>query len=335
MAARKTDEYIFADAYIGNFVARLMTRKDLLRVAAAREPEAAEAVLREFGREDAKTLHEEGLDAFLRAERDALYERVFRTVPDPAEFAFDLAPHDYHNVKVLLKAELLEKEPSEHALYRNASIPVDRLVRLIRERNYSFMPVPMKEGIQQALDTYARGSDPQLIDLILDRACFRQMLADSQALEDEFITGLLQKQIDAVNLRTFARSRKLGRTWSYFMNLFVEGGEVPQDILREAYEEAYPRVGERLEAYGWREAFTEGGRRLKEEGDFSALERLLDDAVMAYNRKAKYESFGPRPIQGFWYAAEKEIDNLRIALAGPMLGTPPEEIEGRLRETYV
>ncbi len=335
MAKRNATEYIFADSYIGNFTRYLMTRKDLMRVAASRDLDAAEAMLKEYGYEESKDLKAGNIDLFLSKEEAKLHEIVFTTVPDPSELAFNLYPTDFHNAKVCLKAEALGQPPSPAMLSDAGSIPVDQLEVMIRERSGSGMPEGLKKAVAEAADTFGRGHDPQSIDLIMDKACYKQMLEDVKALEEPFLEELVRRQVDAVNLGLFVRFRAMGKPWSAFRDLFVEGGNIPLQLLISCYEEAYARVGERMAPYGFQQAFTEGGKVLKEKGSFGLFERLRDDAIMDHVRKAKYESFGIVPIEGFWYAKHQELSNLRIALMGSQFGFDPEEIEERIREPYV
>lgn len=58
MAKRKTEEYTFADAYIGSYTRNLMSWQDMMRLASCKDLDAAEAVLQEFGYGEAKELHE-------------------------------------------------------------------------------------------------------------------------------------------------------------------------------------------------------------------------------------------------------------------------------------
>ncbi len=335
MAKRKETDYIFADSYIGNFTRHLMTRKDLMRIAGSRDLEAAEAMLREFGYEESKELKAGGIDPFLHREEEKLHEIVFSTVPDPSELAFNLYPSDFHNAKVCLKAEALGKTPDPAMMSDAGSIPAEKMELLIRERSGSGMPEGLKKAIADAADTFGRGHDPQAIDLILDKACYKQMLDDVTAMEEPFMEELVRRQIDAVNLGVFVRFRSMGKPWSTFKDLFISGGNIPLQLLISCYEEAYSRVGERLAPYGFQQAFTEGGKALKETGSFGLFERLRDDAVMDHVRKAKYEPFGIVPIEGFWFAKHQELSNLRIALMGSQFGFDPDEIEERIREPYV
>ena len=335
MAKRKTDEYIFADAYIGSFAKYLMTKKDLMRVATSKDLEGAEAILREYGYGEAPELKEGDIEGFIRREQNKLFNLIYDTLPDRKELAFLIYPFDYHNVKVCLKAELIGITPDENYLVSTGDIDWQRIVALVRDRNYDFMPEHMKNGIIEAMDLYSRSEDPQDVDIILDKACYKHMVASAMETGEDFLVGLVKTKIDVLNLSALVRLRQLGKTWDFFKYIYLEGGNIPLEMFISFYEEPFTRIGERLESYGYKDVMAIGAKSVADTGDFSLFEKMRDDALMEYNKKAKFHSFGIVPIAGYWYAKELEIDNLRIALTGNLFGFTPEEIEERLREPYV
>jgi len=94
-------------------------------------------------------------------------------------------------------------------------------------------------------------------------------------------------------------------------------------------------VADKLVPYGLSQAMAEGGRVISETGEFALFEKLCDNRMMEFNKRAKYETFGIVPIAGYWYAKEVEIDNLRIILTGILIGSSPEQISEKLRDPYV
>ena len=334
MAKRKTDEYTFADAYIGSCARRLMKRQDLMRLAACRDVESAEVIMREYGYGEAKE-HEHDIEAFIRREQSRLFNLIYDTIPDRRELAMYLFPYDYHNVKVALKSEFLGVTPSEDFLVSTGDTDWKKLVSMVRDRNYTFMTSHMKEAVEEATDLFSRGGDPQEIDLIMDKACYRDMLEAAEENGEEFIIGMVKVLIDAANMKTYARFRKFDRPWSFFQKVFLEGGNISGDFFINHYDEPYDQLAEKLAPYGFRETMSEGGKELRETGNFTVFERLADDVVMKYNKEAKYVSFGIVPIAGYGYAKEIEIDNLRIILTGISMGASADEIGERIREPYV
>ncbi len=335
MAKRKIEEYTFADAYICSFVKNLMSKKDMMRLASCKNLDAAEAILREFGYGEAKELHDGDIEWFIRREQNKLFDLIYDTIPERKELALYLFPYDYHNAKVCLKSEFLGLTPSEDFLVSTGDVDWKKLVSIIRDRNYAFMPRHMKDAIMEATDLFGRGGDPQEIDIILDKACYKDMIEAAEETEEDFLIGMIKLQIDVTNLKTFARLRQMKKPWSFFQKVFLDGGNISEQFFISCYEESFEQIADKLAPYGLREAMAEGGRELKETGDFTKLEKLAEDAIMKFNRDAKYLSFGIVPIAGYWFAKEVEIDNLRIILTGIMIGSTPEQIEERLREPYV
>jgi V/A-type H+-transporting ATPase subunit C len=335
MAKRKTEEYTFAAAYICSFVKNLMTRQDLMRLASCKDLYAAEAVLQEFGYGEPKEVHEGNIETFIRREQNKHFDLIYDTLPDRKELAMCLFPYDYHNVKVCLKSEILGLTPTEDWLVSTGDMDWKKVVSMVRDRNYTFMPVQMKNAIIEALDLYGRSNDPQEIDIVLDRACYRQMLEAAEETGEEFLIGIVKLQIDILNLKTFVRLRQMEKPWSFFQKVFLAGGNISEQFFISSYEEPFGQVADKLAPYGLKEVMAEGGQEIKETGDFGLFEKMCEDVMMAYNKKAKYESFGIVPIAGYWFGKEVEIDNLRIILTGIMIGSTPEQIGERLREPYV
>ncbi len=335
MAKRKIEEYTFADAYICSFVKNLMNKQDMARLASCKDLDAAESILQEFGYSEPREVREGDIEAFIRREKNKLFDLIYETIPRWEDLSMLLYPYDYHNVKVCLKSEILGLPPTEDLLISTGDFDWKQMVAMVRDRNYAFMPVDMKNAIIEATDLFGRGGDPQEIDIILDKACYKQMIDAAEASGEEFLIGFIRLQIDVVNLKTFVRLRQIGKPWSFFQKVFLTGGNISEPFFISGYEEAYGQLADKLDVYGLKEPMAEGGREIKETGDFALFEKLCDNKLMEYCKGAKYQSFGVVPIAGYWYGKEIEIDNLRIILTGILIGSSAEQIGERLREPYV
>ena len=335
MAKRKTEEYTFANAYIGSFVRNLMNWQDMMRLASCRDLAAAENILQEFGYGEAKELYEGDIEWFIRREQNKLFNLIYDTLPERKELALCLFPYDYHNVKVCLKSEFLGIAPSEDYLVSTGDMDWKQVVAMVRDRSYEFMPVNMKHAVMEATDLFGRGRDPQEIDIIMDKACYKDMLQAAEETGEDFLIGIVKLQIDILNLKTFVRLRQIKKPWTFFQKVFLEGGNISEQFFLSGSEEPYGQIADKLSPYGLKKPMEEGGAELKETGDFSLFEKLCDNCMMEFNKKAKYLTFGIVPIAGYWYAKEVEIDNLRIILTGILIGSSAEQIGERLREPYV
>ena len=117
---------------------------------------------------------------------------------------------------------------------------------MVRDRNYMFMPVNMKHAIIEATDLFGRGGDPQEIDIILDKACYKDMLAAAEATNEEFLIGIVKLQIDILNLKTFVRLRQIEKPWSFFQKVFLGGGNISEQFFISCYEEPYAQIADKL-----------------------------------------------------------------------------------------
>jgi len=67
----------------------------------------------------------------------------------------------------------------------------------------SKMPSIMRKAVEEAIDTYSRTNDPQVIDLILDKANYVHMKSISDSLDNKFINELVVILIDLRNINIF------------------------------------------------------------------------------------------------------------------------------------
>ena len=336
MIDRKSDEYLFADAFIGCQQAKLMNWQDYIRLANLGDLESAHNALLEFGYGDpTETKHKGDIEEFIRREQAWLYEMIFRNMTGREEMAPYLYPFDYHNLKACLKAEVLGRTPDENLLISTGDIDWMTTVAMVRDRNYASLRPTMRDAVQEATDLYGRSQDPQAIDLILDKACYKDLVLGAEETGSEFILEFVRTRIDTLNLKLFARVRKMNKGWAFFKNAMLPEGFLKEDFFLSNFDDSMTQLADKINQPYIKAAVAEGGRILEETGKFTRYEKLLDDAVMEVNKKAKFYTEGIEPIAGYWFAKETELDNLRIILNGLKIHSEPEKIIEFLREPYV
>jgi V/A-type H+-transporting ATPase subunit C len=85
----------------------------------------------------------------------------------------------------------------------------------------------------------------------------------------------------------------------------------------------------------FKSAAAEGFAVIRSGGSLTCFEKLCDDAVVEYLKKARGMNFGEAPMIAFLAAKEAEIVSVRTIVSGRLAGVPNGEIRERLRETYV
>jgi len=328
-------DFVFACARVRGAEKNLLGKDKLGIMVEAKTMEDALKVLSEaqYGNEG-EVIQPAQYERLLGQETTKLYDFMKEIAPGEGVFKIFSYPFDYHNIKALLKAEALGTD-AKALLMSGGTIEPAAMAILVKERSYMSMTAHMKAAIEESIDTHARTKDPQCIDLICDRECYKDIVEAAKASGNKFVMGYVKLLIDTINLKTFVRARKMGQPWSFFGNVFIQGGTITEKTFVAGYEEAITQFAGRLEGTALHHAAEDGLAAMKETGSFTGIERLCDDAIMNYIKDAKYISFGIEPLVAYTAAKQAEIKSVRIVLAGKAAGIAPNLIRERLRETYV
>lgn len=237
MSKNRDDSYIFCAALIRASERSFLPESELTRAAESADFAGAMSVLTENGYGSLKAPERPRDFAKLLAEEERRnYDFVFSALPDQEELEMFRYPKDYHNAKAVLKAEFLGTDPEKY-LTEGGSFSPDAMVSMIRERNFVFMSSEMKEAVNRAAEVFGKGRDPQEIDIILDKACYSQMLDAAEKTENLFLINYVRLLIDILNVITFVRLRQMKKPWTFFSKVFLPGGQMAESLFVGGYEE--------------------------------------------------------------------------------------------------
>jgi len=330
----KNEDYSFVCGYIASRDKYLLTQERIDRMLESKTADDALRILLEMNYgEEIESISPIEFEAILSGELEKAYSFVLPFVPDRSYFEMFLYPGDYHNIKTLLKAESLGIEADE-LLMETGTIPAADLKDLVRERNYDDMRDIMADGMKDALEEYSLSHDPQCIDLILDKACYKDMSLLVSGLNSDFIKEYMALRIDLINLTTFIRIREMGKPPGFYSKGFVEGGNIPEQVFEDGFEEHVEQFAERLDNYGLHDVLIKSAKMIRETGRITVLEKLCDNYLMEYLKQAKYITYGIEPLIAYIAARENEIKTVRIIMAGKLAGISPDLLRERVREPY-
>ncbi len=327
-------DYVFACARIRSNEKYLLNSEKLNQMIEARTPEDACKILQDahYG-DEGDVIDATSYESALLKESDKLYALLHSLAPDAFEFNIFAYPFDYHNIKVLIKAEALGSDGT-NLLMNGGSIDPIAMSVIVKERTLQSLTSHMRKALEESLDTLARTKDPQCVDLICDRECYRDILETAEKSKNKFILGYVNLLIDTINLKTFARCKRMDKDWNYFSLVYLQGGNISEKTFVSGYDEPLQQFATRITGSALSIAAEEGGVSFKDTGSFTSIEKLCDDALISYVKDAKYISFGIEPLIGYAVAKQMEIKSVRIILSGKLGGLSPELIEERVRETY-
>ena len=144
-------------------------------------------------------------------------------------------PYDCHNLKSAIKCNIRGVDPMP-LMYSCGSVDPVCAVNAINDGENSWYPQNMRDAITEASEAYAKTKNPQLIDIILDKACYADMLACAQSSGSEYLLSAVKTKIDISNILLCDRVMRMQGEYTreaVFNMAFIEGGDISRDTLTD------------------------------------------------------------------------------------------------------
>jgi V/A-type H+-transporting ATPase subunit C len=242
--------------------------------------------------------------------------------------------YDFHNLKVLIKAKLLEKN-FDDMLITVGTMELKKLKNAIEDSNYRDLLSILRITIENVFEDFSKEKDPQRIDLIADKYQYKYMNDVAEELDNPFIKNYVDKLIDLSNIRTLLRVKKQKKQREFLSCSLLDGGKIDKDKILALLNDSIENIYGKLSYTDYVSVLKNGIEQYTKTGSSSELEKLSDNYIMRFMKDAKYISFGPESIIAYIYAKENEIKNIRMIMVGKLNNMPSEVIKERLREGYV
>jgi V/A-type H+-transporting ATPase subunit C len=275
--------------------------------------------------------------SIIKKQQEKLYKSIKELMPEP-ELLYILAlRNDFHNIKVILKAEFLEKDISEYSdiILETGNFTGKEMIEIITERKILSFGEDIEKALIEAMDTYNRTRDPQTIDIILDKACYKMMHKKVLETRNAFYIDIIRLMIDVLNLKMFLRAKTQEKDISYMNNILLEDGFIRRDRFSVCYEKSYEEISQQLKTSSTGQFLEEAVGEYLKTGRWTGLEKMSDDFLINYIKQAHNMSLGIEPVIGHILGREMELKNIGIILVGIENNISSEIIRDRLRVTYV
>ena len=329
-------DYLFGSANIRALENAIIGRERIERLLNAKSTDAAWALLAEWGinvlrdSETGAPLREETLLGILK---DA-YDRIGELAPEADALRLWLYPYDCNNIKAAQKAFIRGIDPSS-MIFDFGTVPAGEIVKMVKKGSFEGLPTAMCEAAQMVAAEYARTKNPQAIDLILDKACWKDMLNAAKASGVEFVIRLVQARIDLLNVMMTLRILRMnnGEVGKVLLaDALLDGGKLTHKQLIDCLAVGETALWMFLYHTDYA-AFSEAVA--KSDASLAVAERLADNYWMSIVKETKFIPIGPEVMVAFLAAHEYEVKNLRILLSGKEAGIETATIRERIRDSYV
>lgn len=273
-------------------------------------------------------------EIILQEELKRTFALVKQISPQPHLIDLMGLKYDLHNLKVLFKAKYLGKS-GDDILFPVGTIPLDKLKAMMAGDDFQDLPPSLRMAAEQVAEEFVISRDPQVIDLLLDRAYYDTLITMARKERIDILEGLFVREVDLTNIKTFLRVKRMGRNRDFFKKAFLPHGNITVDFFLGLLDEPLEILAERLAMSDYATVVSEGVREWQEKGTITRLEKLSDDFITAYLQQGKARPFGLEPLIGYLHAKDIEIRNIRMIMVGKINGLPIEAIRERLRDVYL
>lgn len=327
----KDIDYIFLSTRIKAMERGLLSRERIERMLDAPTTAEAAKVLTECGYSEMNEITGGELERILGEQQKKVMADLSSGAPDKNIVDIFKLRYDYHNAKVLVKAEALDVE-QDRLLQGGGRYDAETLAADFRREDMSGYTDFFRRSIARAREILGATGDPQQADFVLDRAYFEEMSAMARDTDSKFLRDYVALSIDVANLRACVRASRLDKGSDFLNQVLVSGGSVSVRSLAMARGE---ELGGLFRLGSLSEAAAEGAARSAPgSGSLTDFERLCDNALMDFLSDGRRVPFGVEPIVGYLFAREAETTAIRIILSGRMAGLDSGTIRQRLRRTY-
>lgn len=296
----------------------------------------------------------------LSIELERIYGLIDELSLDPKLTEIFRAKWDFHNLKVLLKSSCMKKADTEETSQSVVAID-DILVNsgLIPAEAIKFTIEPDDEqvgggsyltglssdeddvgnyiarALEDAQAQYEETQNPQIIDIVIDKHLQNFLYERAAGYPNLFLCGYFQAMADLANIKSFIRIKMLDEGIRLLDMALLPHGSLDRDIYIRQFDETVENFAASLTSTPYAELVSEGVRSWTDGHSLAVFERLSDNYLMDYIRPVKYLVFGVEPLVGYLLAKEHEMKLIRIIVIGKLNDLSAENIQERLRDTYV
>lgn len=327
-------EYMYSTPRFRFAEGKMLTKDELYALS---EAENAADIVNKLASKGNDFIKSQGGECDFDKIADLIFLDSFALVNEASEtplvYNFFKYVYDCHNLKSAIKCGIRGSDPAP-LMYHCSSVNPECAIEAYKNGGSDKYPKNMNAAIGEAIEAFAKTSNPQLIDVVLDKACFADMLECVNNSGSDFLCEIVKTRIDLVNILICDRIMRLANQYtkkSLLEETFIVGGNLKLDFFVDMLDSDRRHYAEKLECTDYVKMAS-----VLFDADAPAwkLEKAADDVYMDVALKAKRVAFGAPVAAGYIIAREIEAKNVRILINGKNNGLAPALIRERLRASY-
>ncbi|MDO4594499.1 MAG: V-type ATP synthase subunit C [Tissierellia bacterium] len=280
-----------------------------------------------------KLTRDEDYEIILKNELERVFHVMTDVSPDKSVVNFLEQKYIFHNLKVLVKEIIQDKDYSD--IYVDiGDVDYLKLKKDLKDKDKTSDSFYYKAA-KAAIDSYEENKDPQVIDLSLDKSYFSYLLKLAKKMDYKFFIDYTKTRIDFMNIKSLLRAKSQRKSPEFVDSIMIDGGNIDKNEFRRYVNQEITSDSSLFKSsdiYYYVRSAIEAKDIYK---TMSQYEKVVDNYLMDLIISTKSLTYGAETVFSYIVAKETEIKNLRIILTSKLNGLPLDFIEERLRESYV
>lgn len=312
-------EYAYAVAYIKTLENKMLTPSDIDSLINAESFSQCLSLLSSKG-------YPEGtdIDEITEKELEKAWDEVLDCTPDGAPLDILKYKNDFHNLKTILKAFIVNADWESLILSPSVEDP-QKIYEAVKTANFSELDGFLRDAAKGAYEIITKENDGQKAEIYIDKKSFeaiKNACRGNEFLEEWAETNIVLTDF-LIALRAYGKSRE------FIRDAFLQTDKINLDILASSAESGIDAVGEFIAKNG----YAEGAEALK--NSLGEFEKWCENKKTELLKTQKHHFFGFEPIMAFLLGKENEVQAVRIILTAHKNNIPKSIIKERIGELYV
>lgn len=328
-------DYAQSTALTRVYEKRLLDNAKLNRIIDAENAEEAFKILldTDYAKSADKIDSVEQYESLLKQETDRVLRIGNEMLFDKRILKLITLKYDYHNLKVILKERIMDKDLSEMFIMGGTMDP--KIVRSQFQSGKYTIPVEISKTLKNAWSSYEKTENPQYIDITVDKGYFEDLFNISKDIGIDLFVEYVKGEIDFYNVLTLIRCKRMGATMQFLDEVLVKNGDVSIAQVKSFFQYDAERIAGALRTYKVGKFAEKGLVYFSENNSLSRLEAVKSEYIKYINSDSRFIAFGPEPIFAYLITKLMEIDVVRSILIGKINNIDPDRIRERLGEQNV
>lgn len=324
--------YTYAVARIRALEKGLIGRERMVRMAES-SLEDVIRVLVESGYGDMPEATAADCEMMITRELEKANKLIQEITPEQDVTDLFLLKADIHNLKVLLKARLLDNGETPFLL-DGGVYSKEALGIAVRDRDYRSLPETLKEALNALEKALQSKENPQLISITLDRAYVSYAYKVLATSKNAFALRYFRALADFDNVLSLLRIRAMSGSRDQLQDVLLPAGDIPKSTLLAAFDQPFETMAKQVATGEAASSIAAGLDEALRTGNNSAMEKARDNHLMRLIKQDKYDVMTLQPVLGYYLARQQEAKCIRLVVTAKRNRLPDQVITERLREMY-